>query len=49
VVEGAGGCISDWAGEPLGLDSDGRILVTATLELHRQALNVLRTDNDSGK
>jgi histidinol phosphatase-like enzyme (inositol monophosphatase family) len=49
VVEGAGGCISDWAGKPLGLDSDGRILVTATPELHRQALNVLRTNNDSGK
>lgn len=49
VVEGAGGCISDWAGKPLGLDSDGRILVTATPELHREALNVLRTNNDSGK
>jgi histidinol phosphatase-like enzyme (inositol monophosphatase family) len=49
VVEGAGGCISDWAGKPLGLESDGRILVTATPELHREALNVLRTDNDSGK
>jgi myo-inositol-1(or 4)-monophosphatase len=42
VVEGAGGCISDWAGKPLGLDSDGRILVTATPELHREALNVLQ-------
>jgi myo-inositol-1(or 4)-monophosphatase len=42
VVEGAGGCISDWAGKPLGLDSDGRILVTARPELHREALKVLQ-------
>ncbi len=42
VVEEAGGCITDWGGKPLGLDSDGRILVTATAELHREALEVLR-------
>jgi fructose-1,6-bisphosphatase/inositol monophosphatase family enzyme len=42
VVEGAGGRITDWGGEPLGLDSDGRILVTATAELHREALNVIQ-------
>ena len=47
VVEGAGGCITDWAGKPLGLDSDGRILVTGTPELHRDALNVLRADKDT--
>ena len=49
VVEGAGGCISDWAGKPLGLDSDGRILVTATPELHREALSVLRTNDGARK
>jgi fructose-1,6-bisphosphatase/inositol monophosphatase family enzyme len=48
VVEGAGGCITDWAGKPLGIDSDGRILVTATAELHRRALNVLQTTRDWG-
>ena len=42
VVEGAGGCITDWDGKPLGLDSDGRILVTATSELHREALRVIQ-------
>ena len=42
VVEGAGGCITDWGGAPLGLDSDGRILVTATPALHREALNVIQ-------
>ena len=49
VVEGAGGCISDWAGKPLGRESDGRIPVTATRELHREALKVLRTNRDSRK
>jgi len=48
VVEGAGGCITDWAGKPLGIDSDGRILVTATTELHWQALNVLQATRDWG-
>jgi len=47
VVEGAGGCISDWAGEALGLDSDGRILVAATPELQRAALKVLQAAKDS--
>ncbi len=42
VVEGAGGCITDWDGKPLGLESDGRILVTATAALHREALNVVQ-------
>ena len=47
VVEGAGGCISDWDGKPLGLDSNGRILAAATRELHREALEVLRTGQNS--
>jgi fructose-1,6-bisphosphatase/inositol monophosphatase family enzyme len=42
VVEGAGGCITDWEGEPLRLESDGRILVAATAELHQEALHVLQ-------
>ena len=47
VVEGAGGCISDWDGKPLGLDSNGRILAAATRELHREALEVLRSGQNS--
>ncbi len=47
VVEGADKCITDWAGKSLGLDSDGRILVTATPELHREALHVLRAAKDA--
>lgn len=42
VVQGAGGVITDWAGEALGPESDGRVLAAATLELHRQALAVIR-------
>jgi len=44
VIQGAGGCVSDWNGDTLGLGSDGRVLAAATLELHRQALDVLRTN-----
>jgi fructose-1,6-bisphosphatase/inositol monophosphatase family enzyme len=42
VIEGAGGCITDWDGKTLGLESGGRILVTSTPELHRKALNALQ-------
>ena len=30
VIEGAGGVITDWAGQPPGLDSDGRVIAAAT-------------------
>lgn len=38
VVEGAGGVISDWAGRPLTLDSDGRILAAGSRACHQAAL-----------
>lgn len=41
VVEGAGGVISDWQGEPLGLGSDGRVLAAASAELHRATRDIL--------
>ncbi|MEJ0092096.1 MAG: histidinol-phosphatase [Methylocella sp.] len=41
VVEGAGGVMSDWAGQPLDLLSDGRVIAAATPELHSQALALL--------
>lgn len=41
VVAGAGGVISDWAGAPLGLASDGSVVAAATAELHQQALEIL--------
>ena len=42
VVEGAGGAISDWQGQPLDLHSDGRIVAAATRSLLREALHVLQ-------
>ncbi|MCZ6733552.1 MAG: histidinol phosphate phosphatase, partial [Gammaproteobacteria bacterium] len=41
VVEQAGGCISDWKGNKLGLDSDGRILASANHRLHEQVLSAV--------
>ncbi len=41
VVEGAGGVISDWAGRPLTLESDGRILGAGDRRCHAAALEVI--------
>jgi myo-inositol-1(or 4)-monophosphatase len=41
IVEGAGGCITDWQGNPLSIHSDGRVLACATPKLHQAALNLL--------
>jgi len=41
IVEGAGGVVSDWRGEPATLDSDGRILAAANKTLHRSAHMIL--------
>lgn len=41
VVEGAGGVISDWQGNPLTIDSDGRVIATANARLHAQVLDAL--------
>ena len=41
VIEGAGGLISDWQGQPLGLDSSGDVVSAATPELQRAALELI--------
>ena len=41
LIEAAGGIVTDWEGQPLGLKSDGRVVAAATRELHRQALELL--------
>lgn len=41
VIEGAGGKITDWQGQPLGLKSDGRVLAAGDAAAHRAALGVL--------
>lgn len=43
VVEGAGGCISDWDGKPLTRESDGRVVAAATKELLVEAVDAIRT------
>ena len=42
VVEAAGGVMTDWQGEKLGLESDGSVVAAATPELHREVMHLLR-------
>jgi len=42
VVEGAGGIVTNWEGNPLTMDSGPQILAAATPALHGQALEILR-------
>lgn len=42
IIEGAGGIITDWNGQPLTIRSDGRVVAAATPQLHAQALQILR-------
>lgn len=41
VIEGAGGVMTDWTGQPLGLGSQGRVIAAATPALHREAMRAL--------
>lgn len=41
VVEGAGGVVTNWRGEPLGSDDRGEMLAAATPALHAAALEIL--------
>ena len=41
VVEGAGGCISDWQGKALTFDSAGEALASANQQLHTRALEII--------
>ena len=41
VVEGAGGKVSDWAGEPLNLNSDGSTIAAGDARLHAEVVSVL--------
>lgn len=41
LVEGAGGLVTDWSGDRLNLQSDGRIISAATPELHRELLDMV--------
>jgi inositol-phosphate phosphatase / L-galactose 1-phosphate phosphatase / histidinol-phosphatase len=41
VIEGAGGKITDWQGQPLGLRSGDKVLATGDPSLHRELLGIL--------
>jgi len=41
VVEGAGGIMTDWAGQPLHRGSDGRVLAAGDRRVHAAALELL--------
>ena len=41
VVQAAGGVITDWAGKPLTINSNGDVLACANADLHKQALRIL--------
>ncbi len=41
VIEGAGGIMSDWQGQALGLASDGRVIAAGDRRLHAAALALL--------
>ena len=43
VVTQAGGNISDWQGQPLGLNGEGTVVAAATAELHGAAVAVLKS------
>ena len=46
VVEGAGGLITDWRGNPLTLDAKGEIVATCSAELHASVLEILAQSLD---
>lgn len=41
VIEGAGGVITDWDGQPLTLSSEGKVIAAASATLHAEALSAL--------
>lgn len=41
VIHGAGGVMTDWAGNDLTLQSDGRVIAAGSAEIHKQCLALL--------
>jgi inositol-phosphate phosphatase/L-galactose 1-phosphate phosphatase/histidinol-phosphatase len=41
VIEAAGGVATDWQGQPLGPDSDGRVCMAGDARVHREAIRAL--------
>jgi inositol-phosphate phosphatase / L-galactose 1-phosphate phosphatase / histidinol-phosphatase len=41
VIEGAGGIVTTWSGDPIADEFDGEILAASTVELHAEAIRIL--------
>ncbi|HXC53430.1 MAG TPA: histidinol-phosphatase [Candidatus Limnocylindrales bacterium] len=41
IADGAGGRLTDWSGDPLTFESDGRVVMSGDDRMHRAALDVL--------
>ncbi|WP_408871774.1 inositol monophosphatase family protein [Entomobacter blattae] len=41
IIEGAGGYITDWAGQPLSHNSNGTVLAAGAKNLHEEAVSIL--------
>lgn len=41
VVEGAGGIMTDWSGQPLDINSDGRVVASGDKQCHQDVLRVI--------
>ena len=41
IIQGAGGQVTDWAGQPLSLQWHGRVIASGDADLHAQALERL--------
>ena len=46
VVIAAGGIMTDWEGQPLGLKSDGRVIAAGDARIHARALKILATGRE---
>ena len=44
VIEGAGGVISDWEGNPLKINSSFQVLASANPKLHEECLNLIHSN-----
>ena len=41
IVAEAGGLMTDWRGNPLGLSSEGKVIAAGSAQLHASALGIL--------
>jgi inositol-phosphate phosphatase / L-galactose 1-phosphate phosphatase / histidinol-phosphatase len=44
VIHGAGGIVTDWEGNPITVNFDGKILAAASQALHAEAVRILSKD-----